>query len=503
MDRYRITEVLGAGGMSRVYGAIQDGLDRKVAIKLLAPAGADDLSPSQFDNLAARFEREAKLISSFRSSHTVVMYDFGRSADYLFMILENVEGQNLHQLVKETGPLPAARVARIMRQALGSLAEAHERGILHRDIKPQNIMVYEHLGEPDNVKVLDFGIAKAIGETGRDVRKLTEERVIVGTPSYMSPEQILGNQLSPSSDIYSLGLVAYELLFGIVAIEADSAVSTMARHLAPTPIEIPTDRGMPAGFLDILRKMISKDAAQRHQSATEVLADLNAWDGGDSSLTGAAIGPMPRDTLESPYGGPQTTQSSRPLVVTGALLTVAILVAVGVVVALVWMMSTRSSSDGAASSETVPEPAAVVVAPVVEEVIAEAETIEEEVVAAPEEAPPEEPPEAVAAVEVEPTPPPVEVKQPVAKPKKPEPVEPVAKVPPVAAAVEEPEPTPDPEPPPQPTVVTVTPKPEPVKTVAAPTTTAKKTTTTTAKDPEDDPKAKKKKKVKPAPPLSF
>lgn len=515
LDRYEITQILGSGGMSRVYGAVQDGLDRKVAIKLLAPAGAENLTNSQLDNIAARFDREAKLISSFRSSHTVVMYDYGRSADYLYMILEHVDGVNLHQLVEESGPLSAARVTRIMRQALVSLAEAHEMGILHRDIKPQNIMVYEHLGDPDNTKVLDFGIAKAIGETGRDARKLTEERTIVGTPSYMSPEQILGHQLTPGSDIYSLGLVAYEMLFGIVAVEADSAVSTMARHLAPAPIEIPDDRQMPEPFLDVLRKMIAKDVAQRYRSAAEVLTDLNAWDGGERNLTLPRItSPGHRhDTLDTPPPAPHPTEeadSTKPLVVTGALLVVAILVAVGVVVGLVWMMSSRDVESAQiaepAVAEVANEPAELPLAQV-------AKTQAED-------SPAEPPPAAVAEPVVETTPddsPPPSAPEP-RRTKRPTPPADAA----TAARPPAEAPPSDPPEPPEP-LVTEPPPPDPapepapaevVKSQTAPPVVAppKPEPQPAAKpQPEPDPdaeaeeekKAAKKKKKKAAPPLSF
>ena len=377
LDRYTVSSVLGTGGMSRVYAAVQDGLERKVAIKLLAPQGGDKLSSSEFDNIEARFEREAQLISKFRSPHTVIMYDYGRDGDFLYMILEHVDGQNLHELVKSSGAVDYDRVVRIVRQALASLAEAHSIGILHRDIKPQNIMVFEHLGDPDNAKVLDFGIAKAIGESGRDKKQLTAERTIVGTPSYMSPEQILGNALHPSSDIYSLGLVAYELLFGIVAVDADSAVSTMARHLQPTPIEFPEDHGLPAELYEILRKMVAKDPDERFQSAMDVLQALAAWDGGDSGVTIPRLttphsGQLSPPTLDGP---PQTTSSGataaqqnasqRPLIVSTAVLTVTIVICTAIIVALAWMMLKQESVEEqpVAAAAMAPAPAPPVVEP--------------------------------------------------------------------------------------------------------------------------------------------
>ena len=284
LDRYEVTEVLGRGGMSRVYGAVQRGIDRKVAIKVLAPAGAENLSDQEFERVAKRFEREAKIVSKLRSPHTMVMHDYGQRDELLYMILEYVDGTNLHELVRAHGAIPEPRVVRIVKQVLGSLAEAHSMGVLHRDIKPQNIMVFEHLGSPDYVKVLDFGIAKLGSEAQKAETQLTGEQTIVGTPSYMSPEQILNQALDARTDIYSLGLVAFELAFGVVAVESESNFSTMAHHLSPKPIEFPDDRLSP-GMRQVLERMIKKPRDERYGSAIELMHDLEALEGGSLIIT--------------------------------------------------------------------------------------------------------------------------------------------------------------------------------------------------------------------------
>lgn len=365
LDRYQITKLLGAGGMSRVYGAVQDGIDRKVAIKLLAPANVENLTVAALDRFAARFEREARIISKFKSPHTVVIYNYGRSKDHLYMILEWVEGTNLHELVGAMRPLPVDRVVRILRQALASLSEAHGMGVLHRDIKPQNIMVFENLAESDFVKVLDFGLAKAFGGTLGDATKLTAERTILGTPSYMSPEQIMAYDLTPASDLYSLGLVAYELLFGIAAIEADSAVSTMARHLAPTPIEIPDDKRIPRELLAILRRMIAKPVDERYATASEVLADLAAWDEENSGATVprsrlAQASPWELSGREGASAG-STERLAVPgtdgkLPVTSVQLFIGVVIVGGVALSLAASMSGDDGGEVAAVVETTEKP---------------------------------------------------------------------------------------------------------------------------------------------------
>ncbi|MEZ4458684.1 MAG: serine/threonine-protein kinase [bacterium] len=182
-----------------------------------------------------------------RDPHTVAVHDYGRTeSGLLFMVLEYVDGKTLFQLIRESGAIAPERVVKMLRQCLLSLQEAHALGVLHRDIKPANIMVYEHIGRADQIKVLDFGIAKLVGSETNKSTEMTAEDVLVGTPRYMSPEQIRGEtELTASADIYSLGLVMYELLTGTRAIDVESSMGIIARHLDPDPLLIPLNAPIP------------------------------------------------------------------------------------------------------------------------------------------------------------------------------------------------------------------------------------------------------------------
>ncbi len=280
--RYEIQAVVGAGGFSRVYLAVQTELDRPVAIKVLKPheKTSDEEAADQFDHVISRFRQEAKLISRLKDQNTVVIYDYGSTDDgLLYMVMEYVDGLTLRQLTKGQ-PLEAERVVYILRQVLSSLEEAHTLGVLHRDVKPANIMVYEHAGRRDQVKLLDFGIAKVLEKESRPVTKmdLTGDGMLVGTPRYMSPEQIRGEELTPASDLYSLGLVVYELLVGTKAVNSDSSISIISRHLDPEPIAVPPDLEIPDRLRQIVDRMLSKSPTLRYETCKALLEDLRDWD---------------------------------------------------------------------------------------------------------------------------------------------------------------------------------------------------------------------------------
>ena len=282
-SRYRIDSLLGSGGFSRVYRAVQLGIERVVAIKVMRPesAGPDDCkNPDDcLDSLARRFEREAKAISELRSPHTITMYDFGRDEErgVLFMVLEYIDGEDLEDLVMREGALAPARVVSILEKVLESLREAHCLGMVHRDIKPQNIMLYEHMGARDCVKLLDFGIAKHIDEAMREhTRELTSEGMLLGTPTYMAPEYISGDAPIPASDLYSLGLVAFKLLTGHAAINAaNSSIQILGQHLSPRSFVIPTDADICPELRAVINTMLAKDLGRRYSSAEEVLDALD------------------------------------------------------------------------------------------------------------------------------------------------------------------------------------------------------------------------------------
>ncbi len=287
VDRYEIDSILNQGGFGRVYRATQVELNRPVAIKILQPArriGFNDDSQAEAKRLeivAKRFEREAQLVSQLRDRHTVMMYDYGTTEDgLLYMVLEYVDGAPLDQRIEEVGPHDPSRVVKIAKQILSSLQEAHALGMLHRDIKPANIMLYEHVGRRDQVKVLDFGLAKSIDDPKftADDPDLTDAEVLIGTPRYMSPEQIRGDKMTSATDIYSLGLVVYEMLTGQKAVRAKSTMNTLARHINDVPITLPKELQIDEGLRQIVHQMLDKSLDGRIQTAEEALTLFEAWE---------------------------------------------------------------------------------------------------------------------------------------------------------------------------------------------------------------------------------
>lgn len=270
--RYRVGPMIGAGGFARVYKAQQEDLGREVALKILTPGEEGDYDTK----LVERFDQEARVVSRLRDPHTITMFDYGRTTHgLLYMVFEYVNGVSLSKLIATEAPLPGVRAVKILRQVLSSLEEAHALGMLHRDIKPGNIMVFEHVGRPDQVKLLDFGIAKMTGTTVK--ADLTADGALIGTPRYMSPEQIRGDDLTPQSDVYSLGLVGYELLMGRKAIESNSSVTIIGQQLDPNSFVLPPMTNVPEGLRRVVNKMMAKDTRQRYQNCSEVLSALEGW----------------------------------------------------------------------------------------------------------------------------------------------------------------------------------------------------------------------------------
>ncbi|MFP4597251.1 MAG: protein kinase domain-containing protein [Persicimonas sp.] len=290
--KYRVDKLLGSGGFARVYLAEQTDLGRPVAIKVLSPKVAEaiggETTDPKVEAVAIRFEREARVISQLRSPHTITMYDYGRTdSGLLYMVMEYVDGIELDELEV---PIAPRRVVKILKQVLQSLHEAHAHDLLHRDLKPANIMLYEHLGERDQVKLLDFGIAKAVGQASQNNEKdLTAADTLIGTPRYMSPEQIRGHDIGPASDIYSLGLVIYELLVGEKAITNSDSIEILGRHLSSDTFEIPRDHAVHPDLRRLINKMVVKQPDRRYASTADVLEDLAGIEQIDGDLTLDAV----------------------------------------------------------------------------------------------------------------------------------------------------------------------------------------------------------------------
>jgi serine/threonine-protein kinase len=263
LGRYRLKARIGAGGMSEVWLAWDEGLRRDVALKILDRQSSGDAVA------IARFEREALAASGLQSPHTIRVFDFGASDDGVwFMAMEHLEGIDLSTLVDDSGPLPPERVIGFARQACTALSEAHEAGVVHRDIKPDNLFVCRMGDEPDFLKVLDFGIAKIEGAD--EEVTVTRAGWVHGTPAYMAPEVCNGMPADARSDVYSLGAVLYFLLTGTPPFTAPTAGAVMVAHVAEKA-QRPSERvPVPADLERVVMRCLAKDPQDRWQSAREV-----------------------------------------------------------------------------------------------------------------------------------------------------------------------------------------------------------------------------------------
>jgi len=266
-ERYLIDDVIGQGGFSKVYRATDQASGHVVALKVLV-SKADA-------SLAERFLREAQVLRALDENHIIKLFDHGSTPDgLLYMAFEYVEGKSLFETLRDHGRMEPERVANILQQILQALQAAHAQGILHRDIKPNNIMLQ---GGQDFVKVLDFGIAKAFGEELKPGEDLTAAGTLIGTPRYMSPEQIRGQTMGPPSDIYALGMVAIELLTGRKSLTGKDRMEILQQQLSHTPNLLPTELHVPGKLRDIVEQMTAKDTRIRYSSAAAVLRDLIHW----------------------------------------------------------------------------------------------------------------------------------------------------------------------------------------------------------------------------------
>lgn len=254
-NRYRILREIGAGGMAKVYLAEDISGNELVAVKVLYPQYSQDISFIQ------RFNREAKLASTLTDSHIVRVLDYGADRDLQYLVMEYVEGNDLNSTLKEKGPLDWRYALEILDQLATALEHAHIHGVVHRDIKPQNLM----LNDSGLLKVLDFGIARI-----PTLPSLTQSGFI-GSPYYASPEQAMGEEVDIRSDIYSAGIVFYEMLSGRIPFDAKSPWSIISQHITsePPPIELP-DREIPENIKALLKRMLAKRPDERFQTPTEL-----------------------------------------------------------------------------------------------------------------------------------------------------------------------------------------------------------------------------------------
>jgi serine/threonine-protein kinase len=288
MGSYRLEEKLGQGGMGEVWRARHRLLARPAAIKVIRPslAGAH---PGVSEDLRRRFEREAQATASLRSPHTVGLYDFGIADDGSFYyVMELLDGVDADTLVKRFGPQPAERVVHVLRQICHSLSEADARGLVHRDIKPANIFLCRYGEDHDFVKVLDFGLVKALrdggdgGDAADSGTALTRENAIHGTPAFIAPEQALGRtELDGRVDLYATGCVAYWLLTGQLVFTADTPMGLLMKHVhePATPPSTRTELPVPPSLDRLVLSCLAKDPKDRPQSARELMRSLRDVEG--------------------------------------------------------------------------------------------------------------------------------------------------------------------------------------------------------------------------------
>jgi len=281
---YELVDKLAYGGMGEVWRAEHRMLVRPVAVKLVR---SEKLRGGQGDpaGLHRRFEREAQAISVLNSPHTIELYDYGQTPDGLFYYaMELLNGRDLESLVREHGPLPATRAVYLLRQICHSLAEAHARGLVHRDVKPANVFVSRMGLDYDFVKVLDFGLVKfTAGRGGNPL--MTSDLVTSGTPAYMAPDIVTGDvPIDPRVDVYSIGCLAYWLLTGQTVFEAETPMKMLLAHLeaVPVPPSRRTELPIPRELEDLVLACLEKDPAHRPQHAGVVLQRLDEIDLDDS-----------------------------------------------------------------------------------------------------------------------------------------------------------------------------------------------------------------------------
>jgi len=255
IGKYRVVAKLGRGGMGTVYRAVDETLDRDVAIKILNPEFADS-------DVMKRFRAEASMLAKLNHPAIATIYELHRSDEDLLMVMEFVPGESLDQFVQRNGPVEPERAAYLLAQVLDAIGHAHAAGIIHRDLKPSNVMVTER----GAVKIMDFGIARV-----RGAEHMTTDGYMMGTPAYMSPEQVLCQDVDGRSDLYSVGVMFYRLLTGKLPFEADTAIGMVQKQISDMPTPARLHRAdLPTWAVAIVDRALAKSPADRYQTAEEL-----------------------------------------------------------------------------------------------------------------------------------------------------------------------------------------------------------------------------------------
>jgi serine/threonine protein kinase len=365
--RYKVEALLGEGGMGVVYRCVHTIIGKKVAMKVLRADLARDTEVTE------RFLNEAKSASTIGNAHIIDISDFGQFQDgSTYFVMEFLVGQPLTKIVDGGQAVPVSRIIHIARQLAEGLSAAHAVGIVHRDLKPDNIFLIDRGGEKDFVKILDFGIAKV--STAGEGAKLTRAGAVFGTPHYMSPEQAAGQPVDHRGDVYSFGVILYELASGRVPFDADNFMGILTQHMykAPVPIRalVPQPQEVPPGLEAIVLKCLSKRPEHRYQSMEELIGDLDKLKAGNvpdavpemMSRSGGFNVPadyfakphMPEPVPASPASSRQKSQW--PLIAGLAGVAAAIAIVGGI---FAKSSQSRAEPDGLASAQLAPAPAPV------------------------------------------------------------------------------------------------------------------------------------------------
>lgn len=360
LGQFRIAERIGRGGMGEVYKAEQPAMDRLVAIKILHSKLASR------PDLVSRFRREARAMSRLSHPNTVRVFLYGHleETNQLYIVMEYLAGVDLAHHVRKEGPMALPRGANVMIQVLSALEEAHSVGIVHRDLKPENVLLTTQGGIPDFPKVLDFGLAKMQETKPRPGSMvLTQEGMVFGTPEFMSPEQARGEILDWRSDLYSAGLIFYELVTGRLPFPKCKPMEYISHHIYTAPIPISErvpDLDLPKALDAVIAQALEKDKAKRYSSAREFAEALRAFvpTTSSSSLSSRSLeGAYPRDT---DHGEERSSMKSISLASAGSAgkglvisLGVAVLILLFLVIVL---LLTRPTDPPSAPPSVLPSP---------------------------------------------------------------------------------------------------------------------------------------------------
>ncbi len=306
-NRYEILETLGEGGMGAVYKARDLELERELALKVILPELASDRE------ILRRFKQELILARQVSDRNVIRIFDLGEAENIKFITMEYVEGESLHSILRQQGKLGVAEAVDIMGQVASGLAAAHREGIIHRDLKPGNIMRDKN----GRVVVMDFGLARSLVNDG-----MTRTGAMLGTVEYMSPEQAQGKELTASSDVFTFGLILYQLVAGVTPFYSESVIASLLMRAQQRAIPLSDiDKQIPGILSNIVAKCLETDAARRYQSAEAVLADLRAWQGksGSSKISASSVRMRINRVRELPW--PQIALTAVLMILTGAGIT--------------------------------------------------------------------------------------------------------------------------------------------------------------------------------------